>query len=162
MDSNQNNLNGQDGNRQWDRWNSSASHNSYYNQPTHRPYGQAFAIASFVCGLMSISVGLCGIGLPLGALGILFAVLSRRKGRHMSGTCTTGLILSVMGGILSLALIVAAQLMTPVMLRQQLSDETSRQQLETMYNSLFKDSLGMDFEDYLGFLEKYYGITVEE
>ena len=61
-----NNWNGNNGQR--DRWNSSASNSSYYNQPTHRPYGQTFSIASAICGLLSMTTS-CTIilSLPLGA-----------------------------------------------------------------------------------------------
>ena len=58
-------------NGQWDRWNSNASNSSYYNQPTHRPYNQGFAIASLVLGLLSVTLGCCGLSIPLGAMGIL-------------------------------------------------------------------------------------------
>ena len=159
MDYNGNNQNGND---QWDRWNSNSSHSSYYNQPTHRPYGQAFAIASLVCGMLSVTVGLCGIALPLGALGIIFAVLVRRKGKKMSSAVQTGLILSSIGTVLGAFILVLSLLYMPLMLKQQLSDENTRQQTEIMYNSLLKDSIGMDFEEYLDYIGNFYNITFDE
>lgn len=159
MDYNGNNQNGSD---QWDRWNSNSSHNSYYNQPTHKPYGQAFAIASLVCGLLSVTVGFCGIALPLGAMGIIFAVLVRRKGKRTNPTAQTGLIFSSTGAVLGALLLVLYLLFMPLMLKQQLSDENTRQQMEVMYNSLWKNSFGMEFEEYLDYIGSFYNITFDE
>lgn len=159
MDYNGNNQNGSD---QWDRWNSNSSHNSYYNQPTHKPYGQAFAIASLVCGLLSVTVGFCGIALPLGAMGIIFAVLVRRKGKRTNPTAQTGLIFSSTGAVLGALLLVLYLLFMPLMLKQQLSDDNTRQQMEVMYNSLWKNSFGMEFEEYLDYIGSFYNITFDE
>ena len=159
MDYNGNNQNGSD---QWDRWNSNASHSSYYNQPTHRPYGQTFAIASLVCGLLSVTVGFCGIALPLGALGIIFAILVRRKGKKTNSTAQTGLILSSTGTVLGALLLVLYLLFMPLILKQQLSNDETRQQMEAMYNSLWKSSFGMEFEEYLDYMSNFYNITFDE
>lgn len=156
------NRNNQNGDNQWDRWNSNASHSSYYNQPTHKPYGQAFTIASLVCGLLSITIGFCGLALPLGALGILFALLTYRKGKRMDGTGLSGLITSSLGcalGVLIIVFVFLSQRFMPLLLRQELQDDTTRQQMEYMYDSLFRDSLGMEFEEYL---ENFYNITIDE
>ena len=92
MDNNRNGSNWNDHNGQRDRWNSSSSDSSYYNQPTHRPYGQAFSVASAVCGLLSMTTS-CTIvlSLPLGALGILFAVLAHRAKKKRSEEHTSEL-----------------------------------------------------------------------
>lgn len=159
MDYNGNNQNGSD---QWDRWNSNSSHSSYYNQPTHRPYGQTFAIASLVCGLLSVTVGFCGIALPLGALGIIFAVLVRRKGKKTNSTAQTGLILSSTGVGLGSLILLLYLIFMPMMLKQQLSNESTRQQMESMYNSLWKNSFDMEFEEYLDYISNFYNITIDE
>ena len=159
MDYNGNNQNGSD---QWDRWNSNASHNSYYNQPTHRPYGQTFAIASLVCGLLSVTVGFCGIALPLGALGIIFAVLVRRKGKKTNSTAQAGLVLSSTGAILGAVILVLYLLFMPLLLKQQLSNDNTRQQMEAIYNSLWKNSFDMEFEEYLDYISNFYNITFDE
>ena len=98
----------------WDKWNSNASNSSYYNQPVHRPYGQIFSIASAVCGLLSLMT-CCTIvlSLPLGALGLLFAVLAYRKGRKTSNICVTGITLSCIGLAAAAALIVYSFVMLP-------------------------------------------------
>ena len=159
MDYNGNNQNGSD---QWDRWNSNSSHSSYYNQPTHRPYGQAFALASLVCGLLSVTIGFCGIALPLGALGIIFAVLVRRKGKKTNSTAQTGLILSSTGVGLGSLILLLYLIFMPMMLKQQLSNESTRQQMEFMYNSLWKNSFDMEFEEYLDYISNFYNITIDE
>ena len=77
----------------WDRWNSNASNSSYYNQPTHSPYkGRGFEYASFICGLISITAACTGIfSIPIGALGVLFAVLTYRAGKKMKPECRAGI-----------------------------------------------------------------------
>lgn len=102
------NTNGRD-NGQWDRWNSSASNSSYYNQPTRAPQGQKFILASFLCGLLSVTVCACGFSLPLGALGILFALLASRRGKPMDGVCRAGLTLSVIGTVMGVVIVIASQ-----------------------------------------------------
>lgn len=138
----------------WDRWNSNSSHSSYYNQPTHRPYGQAFTIASLILGLLSVTVGCCGISLPLGALGILFALLVRRKGKRMEGTARTGLILSIIGFITGILLTVYAFISIPFLMQ----NDAYREQ----FNIYFRAGTGMDFEEYLDYIQNYYGITFTE
>ena len=156
------NGNNQNGSDQWDRWNSNSSHSSYYNQPTHRPYGQAFALASLVCGLLSVTIGFCGIALPLGALGIIFAVLVRRKGKKTNSTAQTGLILSSIGTVLGALILVLYLMLTPLMLKQQLSNDEARQQMKFMYDSLWKDRFDMEFDEYLDYISSFYNITFDE
>ena len=138
----------------WDRWNSNSSHSSYYNQPTHRPYGQAFAIASLVLGLLSVTIGCCGFSLPLGALGILFALLGSRKGRKMESTARTGLILSVIGLIMGIFLTIISFLLIPLLMQNDAYRE--------LFNNYFRAGTGMELEEYLESLQNYNGITFTE
>lgn len=138
----------------WDRWNSNSSHSSYYNQPTHKPYGQAFSTASFVLGLLSVTVGCCGISLPLGALGILFALLVRRKGRQLQGTARTGFILSVIGFTAGIFLTVYAIISIPILMQNDAYRER--------FNAYFRIGTGMDFDEYLEYIQNSYGITFTE
>lgn len=150
MDYNQNGGNQNNGNR--DRWNSSASESSYYNQPTHRPYGQSFSIASFVCGILSITTCCTGIlSLPLGALGILFAVLVYRKGKQLNSICTLGIVFSCSGIVIGLIMIVYSFIMLPAFLK----NEAFRSQFDGLTEQMY----GMDFEE---FLKEYYGYTIEK
>lgn len=148
MDYNQNDHNNQD-KGQWDKWNSNASNSSYYNQPTHRPYGQAFSVAAAICGLLSATTCCTVIlSLPLGALGILFAVLAYRKGRKTSSTWVIGLTLSIVGLVSSLAITIYSVAMMPVLMR----NETFRDQM----NSVMQQIYGIDFTE---FMEQYYGYS---
>ncbi len=131
----------------WDRWNSNASNSSYYNQPTHKPYDQAFSIASLVLGLLSLTLGCCGISIPLGSLGILFAMLSYRKGKPMNSNSRFGLYTSVFGCVYGIVMIVYTLFVQlPVMLQ----DPAYVNQMNQLYQMLF----GMDFEE---FIQLYYG-----
>lgn len=151
MDFNGNDQDNQNDGRQWDRWNSNASHSSYYNQPTHTPYGQGFAIASLVLGLTSVTIGCCGLCLPLGALGILFALLVRRTGKRLTGIAQAGLILSIIGFVGGIIMYVYTFVTLPVMLQ----DPVYREQ----FNAIFRAYTDMDFEEYLEYIRNSYGIT---
>lgn len=146
----QNGWNGNDGQR--DRWNSDASHSSYYNQPTHRPYGQAFAVASAVCGILSMTT-ICTVvlPLPLGALGLLFAYLSHRSKKRMNTTCVMGMVLSSAALVTVVSMTVYSFLSLPSLMQ----DETFRNQV----NSVSQQIYGIDFEE---FMEQFYGYTFEK
>ena len=144
MDLNQNQRNQQNNDGSWDRWNSNASNSSYYNQPTHRPYGQAFTIASGICGLMSVTACCTGIlSLPLGALGILFAALTYRKGKKINSASLVGVISAVI-----------ITINTFTMLPTLMENESFRYQLDTMTQQMY----GMDFQT---FMEEFYGYSFE-
>ena len=152
MDYNQNGNNQNRNNGQWDRWNSNASNSSYYNQPTHRPYGQSFSIAAAVCGLLSMMTCFTIVlSVPLGALGILFAVLAHRKGKKMNNTCITGLIFSCVGLVSALIMILYTFIMLPTLMK----NDVFRNQLNTMTKQMY----GVDFTE---FMEEYYGYSFEE
>lgn len=146
MDHNQNN-NG------WDKWNSSASNNSYYNQPTHSPYkGRGFEYAALICGLISVTVTCTGVlSLPLGALGILFAILTYRAGKKMSPVSKAGIWLSCTGLVLAVAMTV----FTFATLPARMKDPAFRNQLNIMYEQMF----GMNFEE---FMKENYNVTFEK
>lgn len=148
MDYNQNDQNNwHRDNQQRDRWNSSADHNSYYNQPTHRPYGQGFIIASMACGALSVTACCTGIlSLPLGALGILFALLTYRRGKKINGTAMTGIVLSAMGIITGISMLIYSFYTLPDMMR----DPMFRNQVDAITEQMY----GMDFAE---LMEKYYG-----
>jgi len=69
-----------------------------YNVPqnSYRPNG--FEIASVCCGIASLLCCCTGLfGIAFGALGILFAVLTRRLGKPMSKLSILGLCVSGVG-----------------------------------------------------------------
>lgn len=84
---------------------------NYYNinsqpqepQPVPEPpkRSSGFSTAALVMGICSFVLLCCGAGTIFGALGIIFALLSRRS-RTMDGTAKVGLGLSIAGTIVSL------------------------------------------------------------
>lgn len=138
-------------NQQWDRWDSNASHSSYYNQPTHRPYGQRFAFASGICGILSLSTCcFVVVSLPLAALGVLFAALSCRRGKKMSNTCVAGVLFSGIALTCAVMLLIYSLAMMPILLK----NEAFRGQFDRMTQQMY----GMDFTELL----EYYGYSIEE
>ena len=139
------------GNQQMDRWNSSASNSSYYNQPTHRPYGQGFIIASMICGVLSVTACCTGIlSLPLGALGIIFALLTYRKGKRMNGSALTGIMLSTMGIVTGISMLIYSFITLP----QMMQDPFFRSQIDSVTEQMY----GMDFAE---FMREYYGYEID-
>lgn len=68
-----------------------------------------FTIAALACGICSLVLCCTGVlAVPLGALGILFTVLARQRGKSMSALSITGLILSIIGLVLGLILSIYA------------------------------------------------------
>ena len=120
--------------------------------PTHRPYGQAFSVASAVCGLLSMTTS-CTIvlSLPLGALGILFAFLAHRAKKKMNSTCGTGLILSCVGLTTAVSMIVYSFVMLPSLMQ----NDTFRNQVNAVSQRLY----GMDFDE---FMEGAYGYSFDD
>ena len=137
----------------WDKWNSNSSHNSYYNQPTHSPHkGRGFEYASFICGLISISFLCTGLlSLPLGALGLFFAILTRRAGKRMSQMSKTGAWLSGVGLGLGTLMIIVSLLMLPAY--------TQTEEYRNMRDTMYERFMGMDYEE---FMQQYYGTSPEE
>lgn len=152
MDNNWNGSNWNKDNGQRDRWNSDSSNSSYYNQPTHRPYGQTFSIASAVCGLLAMTTG-CTVILPLilGSLGILFAVLAHRSKKKMNTTCVTGIALSCAG----LVSVVFIAIRSFTMLPEMMENDAFRSYMNTAMQQIY----GMDFDT---FLEEYYGYSFDD
>ena len=63
-----------------------------------------FATASLVMGIISIVCSCCCIGIPFSALGIIFAYISKTN-ETMEKSAKTGLITSVIGIVLSIAML---------------------------------------------------------
>ena len=65
----------------------------------------SMSTASLVMGIISLVLCCCFyVSIPLGALGILFAILSKGKDQTMSGRSKTGLGLSIAGLVLTILL----------------------------------------------------------
>lgn len=119
-----------------------------YNQPFvsyYKPTNK-FAMVSMILGICSL-VFLCTIFLPLviGALGIIFAILSKRRGQKMEGPAVTGVVTSSLGMGVSLIFCIVSLVSASIMLQPE-----NRHQLNQMY----EDSFGMTYEEYI---EELYG-----
>lgn len=68
-----------------------------------------FSTASFLCGLLSVLLCCTGIlSIPAGALGILFAALTKRDGKPMPPVSVSGIFLSCFGMALGIGMCVYA------------------------------------------------------
>ena len=111
-----------------------------------------FPIATRICGIVSMSLGLlsvvaCCLGylsIPIGALGILFAVLSRRKGKPLPRICKTGLVLSIIGMVIGFAMLLLTIYST---ITNPNFWEYFRDTYE-QYEEMYKEICGADFETY--------------
>ena len=70
-------------------------------------HGNAFSTASMTAGTLSLFFLVSGLSFPVGALGILFALLSR-KGDKMDSQAKLGCILSCIGLCLGIAILIYA------------------------------------------------------
>ena len=73
-------------------------------QPSFRT-SSGFSTASLVMGIISLLLVCCGVSYVFGALGIIFAVLSR-KGRRMDSQARFGLGLSIAGSVIGLIVLI--------------------------------------------------------
>lgn len=115
--------------------------NNQQNEPANRI--NPFSVASIVCGIISIILCCTGIlSIPAGALGILFALLTRRLGQKMSPHSMTGIILSCAGIAMgSIMLIYTIFLIYTDPEYQELYNETYE-----YYSDFYSDIYGYDLE----------------
>ena len=116
-------------------------------QPQQPRKFSGFAIASICCGIASLLCCCAGLGLPLGALAILFAVLNRRKGQSMDALSISGIVTGAIGLIIGLCTYFASLL---------LYEDPDFQQ--GMYDT-FEESYG---EEYADILAELYGWDLDE
>lgn len=116
------------------------------NQPYQTEPKNTFAVVAMVLGLCSL-LSLCTffLPLPLGALSIVFVILSTRQGRKMSGPAITGLVTSLVGIVVGLIFLVSIMGTAFSLLKSENRDELN-EQFESIY--------GMDFDEYM---ERIYG-----
>lgn len=113
------------------------------------PYGETrngFATASLVLGICALlSICTLFLPLPLGALSILFAILSRRQHRKLAPNAIAGLITSIISVVMGLAITIYSLVSAFALLKPE-----NREYL----NSVFEQTYGMDFDEYM---ENLYG-----
>lgn len=123
-----------------------------YRQTAPAMRRNPFTIASLILGICSL-VTICTavLPLPLGALGILFAILSYRKGKHMDTLAITGIATSCVGLLFSLIFIGVAFSMMPAMLRDPEYRDMLNRYSESMYgqsyDDLFENAYGIDLDE---------------
>lgn len=119
--------------------------NPYQNNPYARPQAQQrpanpFATAAMVMGIVSLVVTCCGGSFIFGALGIIFAMLSRKE-KKLETQAKTGLILSIIGSVAGIALIIASFVMMQTPEYQDIMEEYQR-----FYNEYEED--GDEYQDF--------------
>lgn len=71
--------------------------------------GNGFATASLVLAIISVISSCCFyLSIPLAALSILFALLSKRGEMHLRGRAMTGMITGIVGLVISALLVIMA------------------------------------------------------
>lgn len=128
-------------------WNNGYNNNNIYGSYNNAGYPvrqktSGFSIASLTLGIASIVTCCFGVlSIPLGALSILFAILSRRKNSGMPGMSIAGICTSIFGMLLG------GFLLFYVM--QGIYNPNFR---EKYLDPLYENAYGMDFEE---FMERY-------
>lgn len=117
-----------------------------YNNQNNMTSGQSperlnpFSVASMACGIASITLCCTGVlPLPLGGLGILFAILTKRMGKAMPSTSITGLILSCVGIFLGILACV-------YMFYMIMTDPELRDAFEDSYEYYYNEYYDYNFE----------------
>lgn len=123
-----------------------------YRQPAPATRRNPFTIASLVLGICSLLTMCTAVfPLPLGALGILFAILSYRRGRRMDTLAVTGIATSCAGLFFSLVIFGITFAMMPTMLRDPEYRDMLNRYSESMYgqsyDDLFENAYGIDLDD---------------
>lgn len=118
-----------------------------YNSYNTSPFGpapekiDAFSVASMVCGIISIILCCTGIlSIPAGALGILFAILSKRKSKPMPSMSLSGIVLSCIGIAMGIFMLVFS-------LYTVLTDPELRKAFEDSYEEYYEEFYHYGFED---------------
>ncbi len=127
---------------------------SYESHENHREIGRKspFSKASLIMGILALLTIATGV-FPLffGALGILFAILSRRKGKTLDTSALWGAVTSVIGLCIAIVMFIITLMMLPTLLK----DPTYREQLNSFSQSMY----GTSFDE---MLEESYGIDLDE
>lgn len=125
------------------------NHDEHFYQPNSDKLS-SLSIASMTLGILSAIPCCMGtLSIPFGALGILFAVLTRRKGQRMHSLSFMGLWLSCVGLFWGIFVLVQSFIQLP----QMLNDPAAMSEVNALYQMIY----GMNFEE---FLNTYYGIQL--
>lgn len=121
---------------------SNNQYNNYYiSSAPEREKVSGFSIASMILGMISILFCCTGIfSLPFGALSILFAILSKRKGKAMPPMSLTGIILACVGIVMGLFMLVYSVFTF-------LTDPEFRKAFEDSYGEYYQEFYNYGLED---------------
>ena len=113
-----------------------------------------FATASLICGILALlTVTTAILPIPLGALSILFAILSHRKGERFCSSQIAGIVTSAIGLVLSAFIVVSVFAMLPTMLKTPEYRDQLNKMSEQLYGESFDDMMeelyGLDLDDLL-------------
>lgn len=124
-----------------------------YYQSSPNPFQKnIFVAASLMLGIFSVTSCCTGIlSLPLGALGILFAILTYRKGQSLNTLSIVGIVLSAIGILSSIIMLVYTFVALPTLME----DESFRQQM----NAVSEQMYGIGFDE---LMEEAYGYELED
>lgn len=125
----------------------------------NKPIDGGLPAASRMCGFLSMTLGMFSITacclsylcIPLGALGILFAILSRRQGEKMPPACLAGLRLSITGivtGIAIFAVTIYTTVTNPLFWEQTQKTQEEYEKLYEEYEKMYEEMYGTELEDY--------------
>lgn len=113
------------------------------NPPQEDLRFRGFSIASMVCGICSLVLCCTGIlSIPAGALGILFALLTRKRGQRMNNMCVAGIWLSCVG--LALGIFITVSSIVTVF-----TDPSYLNMLDQMYREMYGVGIDEFWQSYL-------------
>lgn len=123
-----------------------------YRQDPPAARRNPFTMASLILGICSLaSVCTAILPLPLGALGILFAILAYRKGRRMDTMTMAGIATSCVGLAFSVLIYGMVFAMIPSMMRDPEYRDMLNRYSESMYgqsyDELFEKAYGIDLDE---------------
>lgn len=148
------NRNGQNGGYPPEGW--QPPQGGYYYQPCRTEQKNAFATAAMVLGIISLfSLATVYWALPIGALAILFVILSRRRGMKMTTHALIGLSTSLTGVLIS-----AFILITSVMFFFQIANPKNREYADRLFQSRYGYDFDEYMQNYLDEVEQVYGANV--
>ena len=107
------------------------------------PRMKGLSIASLVCGICSLVLCCTGLlSIPAGALGILFALLTRKRGQRMNNMCVAGIWLSCVG--LALGIFITVSSIVTIF-----TDPSYLNMLDQMYREMYGVGIDEFWQSYL-------------
>lgn len=114
----------------------------YYGRPLNPPgTNPRFGGAAFGCGIAALATTLTGVfPIILGALGLIFTNLSRRRGAGYPSRAKAGMIMSIIGIVIGLFLTINSFIYVVTMM----NSEEFYNEINTTYQMLYGEDIDMD------------------